>query len=101
MPTMSTKATTLMFALPLLVACDSSANRSSAIVTHDSAGIHIVESSAPLLPDSSWQLSSAPVLQIGTAEGDTMYALHRIYGAVRLSDGRIVIAHQPAPMVRW
>ncbi|MEX2281393.1 MAG: hypothetical protein WEE89_02770 [Gemmatimonadota bacterium] len=95
------RAARIFIALPLLAACDGSADRSGAIVTRDSAGIRIVESSAPLLPDSSWQISSAPVLRIGTAEGDSTYALHRVYGAVRLSDGRIVIAHQPVPMLRW
>lgn len=40
-----------------------------------------------------WQLSGDPVLEIGVVEGEEPYQLHRVGGAVRLSDGRIVVAN--------
>lgn len=60
----------------------------------DSAGVTIVENRAPL-PESrlGWRVGSAPTAMIGTAEGDPAYELFRVGGAMRLSDGRIVVAN--------
>ncbi|MGD2122682.1 MAG: 6-bladed beta-propeller [Gemmatimonadota bacterium] len=65
----------------------------------DSAGIEIVESSAPLLGPDAWTVSVEPVLQIGEVEGEEEYLLSGVpfdsktgYGGTfRMPDGRIVI----------
>ncbi|MGH7553985.1 MAG: 6-bladed beta-propeller [Longimicrobiales bacterium] len=63
-------------------------------VVRDSAGIEIVESSGPLWPlGQAWQLADSPRVVIGLEDGDPRYLLDGVGGAVRLSDGRIVIAN--------
>lgn len=42
--------------------------------------------------DNRWTLSPEPVVQIGVDIGDPSYEFHRIAGAVRLTDRRIVVA---------
>ncbi|MCK5585345.1 hypothetical protein KAJ02_04670, partial [Candidatus Bipolaricaulota bacterium] len=59
----------------------------------DSAGVTVVENTVPVWnEETSWRLSEAPIVTIGVVEGDAAYELFRSRGAVRLSDGRIVIA---------
>lgn len=60
----------------------------------DSAGVTIVENRSPL-PDSrlGWRVGPEATVSIGTAEGDPAYELFRVGGAMRLSDGRIVVAN--------
>lgn len=58
----------------------------------DSAGVTIAES--PGLPEAGaggWTLGQTPTLSIGTLEGDTLYELYQVTGAVKLSDGRIAL----------
>lgn len=60
----------------------------------DSAGVRIVESTAPLWSDGQeWQVASTPTVDIGERQDDPNYQLFRVVGAIRLSDGRIVIAN--------
>jgi hypothetical protein len=59
----------------------------------DSAGIAIVENTAPVWNQgNAWSLSETPIVTVGVREGDAAYELFRSRGAARLSDGRIVIA---------
>lgn len=93
------------FAVLLLVlhvgACVNPDGTSESFVVRDSAGIRIVESKEPVLPLGSWTVSNEPVLDIGGDDSDEMQNLHRVAAAAVLSDGRVVVAHSPAPMVRW
>lgn len=67
--------------------------RSSAVV-RDSAGIRIVENSDPSWRgETAWRLAEAPSLTIGSLDGDPIYQLFGVRNAVRLDDGRIVIAN--------
>ncbi len=60
----------------------------------DSAGVAIVEQSRPQRPEGlGWRLSEEPTLTIGTIDGDPDHELSRVTGAVRLSDGTIVVAN--------
>jgi hypothetical protein len=47
----------------------------------------------PSLAQQAWRVTEHPVLRIGVMEGDPNYQLNHITGALRLSDGRIVIAN--------
>lgn len=60
----------------------------------DSAGIVIVEN-ARRAADSrlGWQVSPDPVLSIGTVGGTEDVQLHQVDDALRLRDGRIVVAN--------
>ena len=77
----------------LSVACDRSTIPRSTSTERDSAGIRIVESSAPSWEaGKGWRLDSA-LLTAGRADGPAVEQLHRVSGAVRLSDGTLVIAN--------
>ena len=53
----------------------------------------IAENTEPSWTESErWQVDS-PLVHIGVVEGDPLYQLHRVIGAVRLTDGRIVVAN--------
>ncbi len=65
------------------------------VVARDSAGITIVENGRTGLwgRGNGWRLPDQPLLEIGSADLDSGATLFRVTGAVRLSDGRIVIAN--------
>ena len=60
----------------------------------DSAGIRIVENPRPA-PGSrlGWRIGTEPVISIGTVEGGDDFQLHRVDDALKLSDGRIIVAN--------
>lgn len=67
----------------------------------DSAGIAIAENGGTLSPgDGGWAVAREPVLAIGALEGDEAYLFQRIWGATRLSDGRIAAVDTRAPNLR-
>ena len=60
----------------------------------DSADVIIVENARPMSGSRlGWQVSPEPSLSIGTAEGTDDFQLHRVDDALKLSDGRIVVAN--------
>jgi hypothetical protein len=70
-------------------------------VERDSAGIHIVENPAALAARPLWTVAPEPSVEIGLLEGDEAYQLSQVRGAVRLSDGRIVIANGGTQELRF
>jgi hypothetical protein len=87
-----TQLTSLALGL-IIVACNQESVPSQAEMTvRDSAGVTVVESAGPRWSGAdAWQLTPDPVISIGVLEGESAYELFRVTGAVRLSDGRIVI----------
>jgi hypothetical protein len=84
------------------VGCGRDAQRAARATEYDSAGVQIVESSAPEWADSTrWRLSDSPRVSIGVVEGDPLYQLASVTRAVRLSDGRIVIANAGSGELRF
>ncbi len=82
--------------LTLLAAagCSSEGGAGGAAVARDSAGVEIVENSVPRWSDGEgWRLSERPILNIGEIESPPEYQLYRVFDAVRLDDGRIVVAN--------
>ena len=73
---------------------------SSAITIRDSAGITIVDNDVERLR-TACALDTAPAVRIGTSEGDEAYQLHRVFGARRLRDGRIVVVNQGSQQLRF
>jgi hypothetical protein len=84
----------------LLAACagDGTAGRFASV--RDSAGISIVESTAPAWREPRWTVEQAAAVDIGAAD-DPDQELFRVRGAVRLSDGRIVIADGGSTRLRF
>ncbi len=74
----------------------------AAAVIRDSAGIRIVENPA-LAPNAPplWTVEAEPRVDIGVLEGDEAYQLSQVGGAVRLSDGRIVVANGGSQELRF
>lgn len=67
----------------------------------DSAGIRIVENERP--PEGSrlgWRIDPVPILSIGALEGEEPYLLHQVFTALRLSDGRVVVANRGSHQLR-
>ncbi|UCG87808.1 MAG: hypothetical protein JSW71_04480, partial [Gemmatimonadota bacterium] len=72
------------------------------VATRDSGGVTIVENVEPAWSEAErWRFGPEPVLDIGELEGDPEYELHRVVGAVRLPDGRIVIANSGTYQLRF
>jgi hypothetical protein len=71
------------------------------MTVRDSAGIEIVENAGSAYGGPPVWTIGEPVLRIGQVEGDAEYLFDGIMGAVRLDDGRIVIANSGGGTVRW
>ncbi len=69
----------------------------------DSAGIRIIESSAPAWDGDGWRVPDTPSVVIGRREGDERYLLGWVNwrsGAVVLRDGRIAVLDGRSAMIR-
>ncbi len=87
--------------LPALAACGADA-RAAGPVVRDSAGVRIVENSAPAWEEGQeWRLAAEPALDIGMLDGPPQYQFGRVTGAVRLSDGTVVVGDDQAKDLRF
>lgn len=89
--------------LPLLLiagACGENQPSHDAVVATDSAGIEIVESSAPAWrAGEEWRLAAEPSLTIGMAEGAEEYLFTNVSSAVRRADGGVAVADARAAVI--
>lgn len=72
-----------------------------AAAVRDSAGITLVENPAP--PSGSrlpWTVAPAPSVDIGALEGEAAYQLYQAQDALRLDDGRILVANAGGGEIR-
>ena len=71
------------------------------VVRRDSAGVAIVESSAPRVESArAWQVDTTPLLDLTrTGDGDA-HDFHGVADALRLADGSIVVADAGSHQVR-
>ncbi|WP_419164074.1 hypothetical protein [Candidatus Palauibacter sp.] len=72
----------------------------STFLVRDSAGIEIVESTAPEWTGDAWRLSDTPSLVIGRMEGDERYLFGRVAGAMVLRDGRIAVLDGQSALIQ-
>lgn len=91
------------FLLLLWIAgCTDSPGERGAVVTRDSAGIEIVEATAPAwTAGQEWRIGATPTLSIGEAEGDSAYLFNGIAGAHRFADGSLVVADGGSNEIRF
>lgn len=90
----------LLFAT-LLPACDAARGGAPASAVRDSAGVRIVESTAPAWKEGEgWRLSARPVRVIGSEEDGPAYQFGGIAGAVRLPGGAVAVGDRVAAEVR-
>lgn len=75
--------------------------RGSGTTFSDSAGVILADAEAPAwAPGEGWRIDERPIVQIGAVEGPAEYQFTELVGAVRLSDGRIVVADRGASELR-
>jgi hypothetical protein len=85
-----------------LAACSASGGAETTAVVRDSAGITIVENRSAAWGDTPrWLVSQEPLVDIGILDGPAEYQLFRAVDAVRLPDGRIVIANSGTGELRY
>ena len=84
-----------------VVAC-AEGGRDSPIVVRDSSGVTIVESYEGLWGEGEgWQLAVEPEVTVGSEDGPEEYSLYDVRGAIRLDDGRIVVANSGTDELRF
>jgi hypothetical protein len=87
--------------LCLSAACGPSGG-GTAEVMRDSSGVAIVENArSAWRAEEGWRLSDAPVLVLGVAEGAAEEEFDRVTDALRLPDGRIVVANDGSAELRY
>lgn len=85
-----------------LSACGAAGPADTTPVVRDSAGITIIENVGPAWPEGEgWRIDATPLVDIGMLEGPPEYQLFRVNDAVRLSDGRIVVANAGTGELRY
>lgn len=93
---------TTFTAVILAAACISGGGNADGTVVRDSVGIEIIESNQAAWGEGQeWQLSAEPLLEIGDAEGDSLYEFFRITGVHRTGDGGIVVANAGTSEIRF
>jgi hypothetical protein len=86
----------------LLLAGCAGENVESGGAVRDSAGVAIAESDRPSWSAADrWTIDPLPMSTIGEAEGDSTYLLYRVFSALRLTDGTIVIGNAGSSQVRF
>ena len=73
-----------------LSACSSAEPESPLVTVRDSAGVRIVEHAAAATPAERWTIDLAIATEYAMPEGEA--PLFRMSGALRLEDGRVVVA---------
>lgn len=91
----------LAIGVTTLSACESTPTTRTWTVS-DSAGIQVVKNFTPAWKvDAEWKVSAEPTVDIGVVEGDPNYQLDRVGCAVRLQDGRVVVANSGSGELRF
>jgi len=91
----------IVSAVPALPGCGV-APEPPTYAAYDSAGIQVVVSERPAWEQAEgWSVAAAPMLEIGTVGGDSLYFFERIAGVTRLGNGRIVVLDAGFSQVRW
>ena len=76
--------------------------RIETMVVRDSLGIAIMENrTSSWGRGEGWKISTEPVLRVGKGTGDPRYELHQVRDALRLEDGRIIVANSGTREVRF
>jgi hypothetical protein len=83
-------------------ACGGAPSARASSTVRDSAGIQIVESTAPAWKDGeAWRVEPEPILTIGVSEGPEEYRLFRAFSPLRTSRGEIVVVNSGSLELRF
>jgi hypothetical protein len=68
----------------------------------DSGEVRVVENFRPAWEvGGTWRIAEQPTVEIGVEEGEDPYVLYYVTGALRLNDGRIVVANAGSGELRF
>ncbi|HEY8482960.1 MAG TPA: hypothetical protein VIL13_00005 [Longimicrobiales bacterium] len=82
--------------------CGAGERATAGPVVRDSAGVRIVESrAARWTKGQGWTVAAEPAVDIGVVEGAPEYQLSNVQTAIRLPDGRIVVADGGSAELRF
>lgn len=98
---MRSRLTMVVLLSALTVACAPGDATVPVAVVRDSAGIAVV---ANVFPDSAvvaWWSIAEPELDIGGADAEEAYSVYQVTDALRLSDGRVVVANGGSADIRY
>jgi hypothetical protein len=93
-----------VYAIGLIInaGCSGSDRPQDRVMVRDSAGVAIVESTAPAWAEGGgWTVGETPSVDIGGRADESAYDLFQVVGAVRLADGRIIIADAGTQQLRF
>jgi hypothetical protein len=97
----SALSTSTSVLLVVAVGCSGDGTGDSLVTRTDSAGIEIVQSSAPAWSEGeAWQIDSVPLLSIGQVEGESAYLFGDVSGAIRIGE-RIAVADAQTLNIRY
>ena len=85
--------TVLFLIIPVACASDRDGGSSPSTVTRDSADVRIIENAKPPEGSRVWRVGPEPAVTIGDREGEDPYMLYQVWDAMKLADGRIVVAN--------
>jgi hypothetical protein len=92
---------TMAVLVSLTFACTPDDGSAPNVVRRDSANLVIVENlGSPPRDGGGWVVSEAPLLSIGSVEGEEPLQLYGVAGGHRLSDGRIAVVNAGSREVR-
>lgn len=91
----------ILGSLMVAVACSAPHDDAPAVI-RDSAGVRIVASSRSVWTGATgrWSVDTVPFLSIGSSDGEEIYQFHRIGGAEKMGDGRILVGNAGTGEVR-
>lgn len=96
------RLTVVLMAGAAAAACSGPDTGEEAFTVADSAGVRMVSSRAPAWDDTAgWTVADTPSVSIGVGEGPEEYQLYRVFDALRLHDGRIVVGNSGAADLRF
>jgi len=98
-PLVAAAGVTLM---SVTAACNRAPSARASSTVRDSAGIQIVESTAPAWgKEEAWRVDSEPILTIGVSEGPEEYQLFRAFSPLRTSRGEIAVVNSGSLELRF
>ncbi len=84
---------TVMAFTTALTGCASRTGPPGGATVRDSAGIQIVDNTAPSWRGPGWTVSDTPSVSIGGGAAGSQYEFSRVVGAVRLRNGNLAVAN--------
>jgi hypothetical protein len=95
------KARSIAAVLVLVLGACRTAETGEVVSTRDSSGVEIRTATRPSWPaDGGWRIDTVPSLEIGLESGEEPYQLNRVFEALRVPDGSVLIGNSGSGEIR-